>query len=61
MLWGCFTASGPGALVNINGIMNSTKYQDILANNLVASARKLRNGSEKTKSMFYNVHLGLQT
>ena len=30
-LWGCFTASGPGALVKINGIMNSTKYQDILA------------------------------
>ena len=31
MLWGCFAASGPEALVKINGIMNSTKYQDILA------------------------------
>ena len=44
MLWGCFAASGPGALVKINGIMNSTKYQDIFAKNLVASARKLRLG-----------------
>ena len=26
MLWGCFAASGPGALDKINGIMNS-KYQ----------------------------------
>ena len=31
MLWGCFNASGPGALVKINGKINSTKYQDILA------------------------------
>ena len=30
ILWGCFAASGPGALVMINGIMNSTKYQVIL-------------------------------
>ena len=44
MLWGCFAASGPEALVKNNGIMNSTKYQDILAKNLVAAARKLRLG-----------------
>ena len=44
MLRGCFAASGSGALVKINGIMNSTKYQDILAKNLVASARKLKLG-----------------
>ena len=24
MLWGCFSASGPGALVKINGIMNTS-------------------------------------
>ena len=42
MIWGCFAASGPGALFKINRIMNSTTYQDILAQNLVASARKLR-------------------
>ena len=43
IIWGCFAASGPGAL-KINGIMNSTKYQDILARNLVASTRKLTLG-----------------
>ena len=41
MLWGCFAVSGPEALVKINGIMNSSKWQDILAKNLVPSARKL--------------------
>ena len=25
MLWGCFAATGPGTLVTIDGIMNSTK------------------------------------
>ena len=48
MLWGCFTASGLEALVKINGIMNSTKYQDILATKLFASARKLRLGRSWT-------------
>ena len=27
MFWGCFNSRGPGALVRIDGIMNSTKYQ----------------------------------
>ena len=49
MLWGCFAASSPGALVKINGIMNSTRHQDILAKNLVASARKLRVGCRWTR------------
>ena len=44
MLWGCFASTGPGALVKVNGIMNSTQYQDILAKNLVASARRLKLG-----------------
>ena len=48
MLLGGFAASGPGALVKINDIMNSTKYQNILAKNLVASARKLRLGRRWT-------------
>ena len=39
MLSGCFAASGAGALV---------KYEDILATNLVASARKLRLGHRWT-------------
>ena len=47
-LMGCFAASGPEAFVKINGIMNSTKDQGILAKNLVASARKLRLGCRWT-------------
>jgi hypothetical protein len=35
MLWGYFASTGPGAPVKVNGIMNFTKYQDILAQNLV--------------------------
>ena len=38
----------PGALVKINGRINSTKYQHILAKNLVTSARKLRLGHRWT-------------
>ena len=44
MLWGYFASTGPGALVQVNSIMNSTKYQDIFAKNLVASARRLKLG-----------------
>ena len=40
MFWRCFAASVPGAPFKINGIINSTKYQEILAENLVVS-RKL--------------------
>ncbi|MGH0169174.1 UNVERIFIED_CONTAM: hypothetical protein FKN15_056301 [Acipenser sinensis] len=39
MLCGCFASTGPGALVKVNCIMNSTQYQDI-----VASARRLKLG-----------------
>uniref|UniRef100_A0A803K548 Transposase n=1 Tax=Xenopus tropicalis TaxID=8364 RepID=A0A803K548_XENTR len=42
MLWSCFSSAGTGALVKIEGIMNSSKYQSILAQNLQASARKQR-------------------
>ena len=48
MFWGCFNSSGPGALVQIDGIMNSTKFQAILADNLVASARRLGLGRRWT-------------
>ena len=48
MLWSCFAASGPRDLVKTNGIMNSTKYQNILGKNLVVSARKLRLGHRWT-------------
>ena len=46
VLGDCFVAGGPGSQVTINGIMNSTKYQEILAPNLSASARRLRLGRE---------------
>ena len=47
MFWGCFNSRGPGALVRIDGIINSTKYQVILAKNLVPSARRLGRLSNK--------------
>jgi hypothetical protein len=40
------TSTGPGALVNVNGIMNMTKYFDIVFKNLVASGRRLTLGSK---------------
>ena len=48
MFWGCFNSRGPGALVRIDGIINSTKYQAILAENLVPSARRLGLGRRWT-------------
>ena len=41
MFWRWFAASAPGAPFKVNGTMNSTKYQEFLAENLVASGRKL--------------------
>lgn len=39
MLWGCFVAGSSGDLEKINGIMNSTTYQDIFAENLLPLPR----------------------
>ncbi len=41
MLWACFSARGPGHLVQIHGIMDSIKYQQIKNLNLTASVRNL--------------------
>lgn len=41
MVWGCFVDGGSGARMKINGIIIFAKYQDILAQNLFASARRL--------------------
>nr|ACV85768.1 transposase [Acipenser fulvescens]ACV85769.1 transposase [Acipenser fulvescens] len=41
MLWGCFSASGPGKLVKIEGKMDAVKYREILKENLLKSARDL--------------------
>lgn len=39
MLWGCFVAGSSGDLEKIDGIMNSTTYQDIFAENLLPLPR----------------------
>ncbi|MCJ8737108.1 hypothetical protein PDJAM_G00020120 [Pangasius djambal] len=31
MLWGCFSSAGTGALIRMEGIVNSSSYQSILA------------------------------
>ena len=41
MLWAYFFAGGPGHLVQIHGIMDSSKYQKIKNQNLMDSARNL--------------------
>jgi hypothetical protein len=35
MLWGCFSATGAGRLVRIEGKMNGAKYREILDENLL--------------------------
>ena len=44
MLWGCFSAAGPGRLVEVEGNMDAEKYGQILKDNLIHSARGLRLG-----------------
>ncbi len=41
MLWACFSVRGPGHLVQMHGIMDSIKYQQIKNLNLTASVRYL--------------------
>lgn len=41
MVWGCFSAKGVGKLQIIEGIMDSTRYCQILRDNLKSSARNL--------------------
>ena len=44
MLWGRFAAASPGRLEKVEGKMNAAKYQEILEDNLIQSARELRLG-----------------
>ena len=48
MLWGCFSAAWTGRLVRIEGKVNSTKYREILDENLLQSTQDLRLGQRFT-------------
>ncbi|KAI8494062.1 hypothetical protein Bbelb_284090 [Branchiostoma belcheri] len=39
MLWGCFVSNGTGNLYRVDGIVDSTKYRDILAKNVHPEAQ----------------------
>ena len=41
MLWGCFSAKGPGRLVRVDERMNGAMYREILGANLLPSARAM--------------------
>ncbi|KAK3550598.1 hypothetical protein QTP70_000675 [Hemibagrus guttatus] len=42
MLWGCFSAKGPGRLIHVKERMNGAMYREILSKNLLPSARALK-------------------
>ncbi|KAK3559892.1 hypothetical protein QTP86_026172 [Hemibagrus guttatus] len=42
MLWGCFSAKGPGRLIRVKERMNGAMYHEILSKNLLPSARSLK-------------------
>ena len=46
MLWGCYSANGPGNLVKVDGIMKKEQYIKILEENIKQSADKLRLGQQ---------------
>ena len=48
MLWGCFASTGTGNLQRIEGIMDSVRYQDIIAKNVNPSVKKLKFGRHWT-------------
>lgn len=58
ILWGCSVAGGPGSSVQVDEILNSTKFQSSSAINWAASARRLRRLVSKimTPSMRLNQH-----
>jgi transposase len=50
MVWGCFSWSGTGMLLEIEGKMNKEQYRDILEEGVVASFEKL--GIKKEERIF---------
>ena len=41
LLWGCFSSAGVGQLHKIDGIMKAPDFQNILAQKMIPSAKKL--------------------
>ena len=50
MLWGCFSASGTGRLVRIEGKINGAKYREILDENLLQNAQQDNDLKHKAKT-----------
>uniref|UniRef100_A0A803JX04 Transposase Tc1-like domain-containing protein n=1 Tax=Xenopus tropicalis TaxID=8364 RepID=A0A803JX04_XENTR len=48
VLWGCFSSTGTGKLVRVDGKMDGAKYRAILEENLLESAKDLRLGRRFT-------------
>ena len=44
MLWGCFSVTGTGRLVRVEGKIYRAKYREILDENLLQSTQDLRLG-----------------
>ncbi|KAJ4933484.1 hypothetical protein JOQ06_030312 [Pogonophryne albipinna] len=42
MLWGCFSAKGPGRQIRVKERMNGAMYREIFSDNLLPSARALK-------------------
>ncbi|KAK3517308.1 hypothetical protein QTP70_002953 [Hemibagrus guttatus] len=42
ILWGCFSAKGPGRLIRVKERINGAMYREILSKNLLPSARALK-------------------
>ncbi|KAK3521296.1 hypothetical protein QTP70_003144 [Hemibagrus guttatus] len=53
MLWGCFSAGGPGNLITVNGTMKKEQYIKILNSNIRQSAEKLGLGHFSTTMTQY--------
>ena len=48
MLWGCFSANGPGNLITVSCTMKKEQYIKILTNNIWQSAEKVGLGHQWT-------------
>ncbi|KAJ4941074.1 hypothetical protein JOQ06_027361 [Pogonophryne albipinna] len=61
MLWGCFSAKGPGRLIRVKERMNGAMYREILSDNLLPSARALKMKRGWVRWMMYWIVFALYT